>query len=185
MNGIMDIFFSLQLQKSKSSRKRSLASTAVCRVRARTRASRTSRTKSRRETVTTASSLSAQGTKTMISTRSETSLTTTRRMVRLVMESVEVEFYKKKAFSILISYSKSLCRPFPLDPWLIRKEPKKGKEKKKKKRRKSIDPDSIQSALLASGLGSTRPAFTAPVNPPSAPATGKHVTIRQSRTIAL
>uniref|UniRef100_A0A668AMZ7 Protein strawberry notch homolog 1 n=1 Tax=Myripristis murdjan TaxID=586833 RepID=A0A668AMZ7_9TELE len=44
------------------------------------------------------------------------------------------------------------------DPWLIRKEPKKGKVKKK--RRKSIDPDSIQSALLASGLGSTRPAFT-------------------------
>uniref|UniRef100_A0A3Q1CHT6 Protein strawberry notch homolog 1 n=1 Tax=Amphiprion ocellaris TaxID=80972 RepID=A0A3Q1CHT6_AMPOC len=57
------------------------------------------------------------------------------------------------------------------DPWLIRKEPKKGKEKKKKKRRKSIDPDSIQSALLASGLGSTRPAFTASVNPPSTPAT--------------
>ncbi|KAM8743131.1 protein strawberry notch homolog 1 isoform 1-T3 [Acanthopagrus schlegelii] len=56
------------------------------------------------------------------------------------------------------------------DPWLIRKEPKKGKEKKKKKRRRSIDPDSIQSALLASGLGSTRPAFTAPVNPPSTPA---------------
>uniref|UniRef100_A0AAQ5YP78 Protein strawberry notch homolog 1 n=1 Tax=Amphiprion ocellaris TaxID=80972 RepID=A0AAQ5YP78_AMPOC len=56
------------------------------------------------------------------------------------------------------------------DPWLIRKEPKKGKEKKKKKRRKSIDPDSIQSALLASGLGSTRPAFTASVNPPSTPA---------------
>ncbi|XP_053196621.1 protein strawberry notch homolog 1 [Scomber japonicus] len=57
------------------------------------------------------------------------------------------------------------------DPWLIRKEPKKGKEKKKKKkRRKSIDPDSIQSALLASGLGSTRPAFTAPVIAPTAPA---------------
>ncbi|XP_047426383.1 protein strawberry notch homolog 1 isoform X3 [Mugil cephalus] len=56
------------------------------------------------------------------------------------------------------------------DPWLIRKEPKKGKEKKKKKRRKSIDPDSIQSALLASGLGSTRPAFTAPVTLPSTPA---------------
>ncbi|XP_070844781.1 protein strawberry notch homolog 1 isoform X2 [Chaetodon trifascialis] len=55
------------------------------------------------------------------------------------------------------------------DPWLIRKEPKKGKEKKKK-RRKSIDPDSIQSALLASGLGSTRPAFTASVNPSSTPA---------------
>uniref|UniRef100_A0A668AGB1 Protein strawberry notch homolog 1 n=1 Tax=Myripristis murdjan TaxID=586833 RepID=A0A668AGB1_9TELE len=54
------------------------------------------------------------------------------------------------------------------DPWLIRKEPKKGKVKKK--RRKSIDPDSIQSALLASGLGSTRPAFTASVNPPSTPA---------------
>ncbi|XP_017292257.1 protein strawberry notch homolog 1 isoform X1 [Kryptolebias marmoratus] len=49
------------------------------------------------------------------------------------------------------------------DPWLIRKEPKKRKEKKKKKRRKSIDPDSIQSALLASGLGSTRPGFTASV----------------------
>nr|XP_046230400.1 protein strawberry notch homolog 1 isoform X2 [Scatophagus argus] len=59
------------------------------------------------------------------------------------------------------------------DPWLIRKEPKKGKEKKKKKRRKSIDPDSIQSALLASGLGSTRPAFTASVNAPSTPATVK------------
>uniref|UniRef100_A0A8D3D106 Protein strawberry notch homolog 1 n=1 Tax=Scophthalmus maximus TaxID=52904 RepID=A0A8D3D106_SCOMX len=57
------------------------------------------------------------------------------------------------------------------DPWLIRKEPKKRKEKKKKKRKKSIDPDSIQSALLASGLGSTRPAFTSPVNLPSAPAT--------------
>uniref|UniRef100_A0A8C3A5P5 Protein strawberry notch homolog 1 n=1 Tax=Cyclopterus lumpus TaxID=8103 RepID=A0A8C3A5P5_CYCLU len=56
------------------------------------------------------------------------------------------------------------------DPWLIRKEPKKGKEKKKKKRKRSIDPDSIQSALLASGLGSTRPAFTATVIPPSAPA---------------
>uniref|UniRef100_A0A8D3BPU8 Protein strawberry notch homolog 1 n=1 Tax=Scophthalmus maximus TaxID=52904 RepID=A0A8D3BPU8_SCOMX len=52
------------------------------------------------------------------------------------------------------------------DPWLIRKEPKKRKEKKKKKRKKSIDPDSIQSALLASGLGSTRPAFTSPVNLP-------------------
>lgn len=60
----------------------------------------------------------------------------------------------------------------PLDPWLIRKEPKKGKEKKKK-RRKSIDPDSIHSALLASGLGSTRPSFTTPVIPPSAPAPGK------------
>uniref|UniRef100_A0A8D0A966 Protein strawberry notch homolog 1 n=1 Tax=Sander lucioperca TaxID=283035 RepID=A0A8D0A966_SANLU len=62
------------------------------------------------------------------------------------------------------------------DPWLIRKEPKKGKEKKKKKRKKSIDPDSIQSALLASGLGSTRPAFTAPVIPVSTPAIGKSVT---------
>ncbi|XP_066506867.1 protein strawberry notch homolog 1 isoform X2 [Hoplias malabaricus] len=49
------------------------------------------------------------------------------------------------------------------DPWLIRKDFKKGKEKKnKKKKKKSIDPDSIQSALLASGLGSTRPAFTTP-----------------------
>uniref|UniRef100_A0A7M4FJ90 Protein strawberry notch homolog 1 n=1 Tax=Crocodylus porosus TaxID=8502 RepID=A0A7M4FJ90_CROPO len=41
------------------------------------------------------------------------------------------------------------------DPWLIRKDHKKNKEKKKKK---SIDPDSIQSALLASGLGSKRPS---------------------------
>ncbi|XP_064164469.1 protein strawberry notch homolog 1 isoform X1 [Anguilla rostrata] len=48
------------------------------------------------------------------------------------------------------------------DPWLFRKEHKKGKEKKSKKKKKSIDPDSIQSALLASGLGSTRPAFSAP-----------------------
>ncbi|XP_030438233.1 protein strawberry notch homolog 1 isoform X4 [Gopherus evgoodei] len=41
------------------------------------------------------------------------------------------------------------------DPWLIRKDHKKNKDKKKKK---SIDPDSIQSALLASGLGSKRPS---------------------------
>ena len=71
------------------------------------------------------------------------------------------------------------------DPWLIRKEPKKGKEKKKKKRRRSIDPDSIQSALLASGLGSTRPAFTAPVNPPSTPAIGEHVATRHSSITTL
>uniref|UniRef100_A0A674A7T2 Protein strawberry notch homolog 1 n=1 Tax=Salmo trutta TaxID=8032 RepID=A0A674A7T2_SALTR len=39
-----------------------------------------------------------------------------------------------------------------------------GKEKmKKKKKKKSIDPDSIHSALLASGLGSIRPAFTTPI----------------------
>uniref|UniRef100_A0A6I8SVM9 Protein strawberry notch homolog 1 n=1 Tax=Xenopus tropicalis TaxID=8364 RepID=A0A6I8SVM9_XENTR len=44
------------------------------------------------------------------------------------------------------------------DPWLIRKDHKKNKHKKKKK--KSIDPDSIQSALLASGLGSKRPSFS-------------------------
>ncbi|XP_053371913.1 protein strawberry notch homolog 1 isoform X2 [Clarias gariepinus] len=49
------------------------------------------------------------------------------------------------------------------DPWLIRKDSKKSKEKKNKKKKKSIDPDSIQSALLASGLGSTRPAFTTPI----------------------
>ncbi|KAM9794146.1 protein strawberry notch homolog 1 isoform X1 [Syngnathus typhle] len=55
------------------------------------------------------------------------------------------------------------------DPWLVRKEPKKNKEKKKQKRRKSIDPDSIQSALLASGLGSNRPTFTAPVTPTPTP----------------
>lgn len=68
--------------------------------------------------------------------------------------------------------------PFP-DPWLIRKEPKKGKEKKskkKKKKKKGIDPDSIHSALLASGLGSLRPAFTAPaVKATSTPATGEDV----------
>lgn len=52
------------------------------------------------------------------------------------------------------------------DPWLIRKETKKSKEKKNKKK-KSIDPDSIQSALLASGLGTTRPTFTAPAVKPS------------------
>ena len=63
----------------------------------------------------------------------------------------------------------------PLDPWLIRKEAKKGKEKKK--RRKSIDPDSIHSALLASGLGSTRPSFTTPVIAPSTPAPGKQAAI--------
>lgn len=50
-----------------------------------------------------------------------------------------------------------------VDPWLIRKDSKKSKEKKNKKKKKTIDPDSIQSALLASGLGSTRPAFTTPV----------------------
>ncbi|XP_062869793.1 protein strawberry notch homolog 1 isoform X2 [Trichomycterus rosablanca] len=46
------------------------------------------------------------------------------------------------------------------DPWLFRKDTKKGKDKKNKKKKKTIDPDSIQSALLASGLGSTRPTFT-------------------------
>ena len=40
---------------------------------------------------------------------------------------------------------------------MIRKDHKKNKYKKKKK---SIDPDSIQSALLASGLGSKRPSFS-------------------------
>ncbi|XP_004709667.1 protein strawberry notch homolog 1 isoform X1 [Echinops telfairi] len=51
------------------------------------------------------------------------------------------------------------------DPWLIRKDHKKSKDKKKKK---SIDPDSIQSALLASGLGSKRPSFssTPVISPP-------------------
>nr|KAF6404040.1 strawberry notch-like protein 1 [Molossus molossus] len=57
------------------------------------------------------------------------------------------------------------------DPWLIRKDHKKNKDRKKKK---SIDPDSIQSALLASGLGSKRPSFSStPVISPapnSAPA---------------
>ncbi|XDV54769.1 hypothetical protein PO909_022986 [Leuciscus waleckii] len=53
------------------------------------------------------------------------------------------------------------------DPWLIRKDSKKSKEKRNKKKKKSIDPDSIQSALLASGLGTTRPTFTAPTIKPS------------------
>ncbi|XP_067862331.1 protein strawberry notch homolog 1 isoform X3 [Heptranchias perlo] len=44
------------------------------------------------------------------------------------------------------------------DPWLVRKDRKKDKDKKKKK--KSIDPDSIQSALLASGLGSKKTSFS-------------------------
>ncbi|KAM8962284.1 protein strawberry notch homolog 1 isoform 2-T2 [Pelodytes ibericus] len=52
------------------------------------------------------------------------------------------------------------------DPWLIRKDHKKNKDKKKKK--KSIDPDSIHSALLASGLGSKRPSFSAVIKPPPA-----------------
>ncbi|XP_075690059.1 protein strawberry notch homolog 1 isoform X2 [Rhinoderma darwinii] len=47
------------------------------------------------------------------------------------------------------------------DPWLIRKDHKRSRDKKKKK--KSIDPDSIQSALLASGLGSKRPSFSSAV----------------------
>ncbi|KAM9328910.1 protein strawberry notch homolog 1 [Gastrophryne carolinensis] len=50
------------------------------------------------------------------------------------------------------------------DPWLIRKEHKKTKDKKKKK---SIDPDSIQSALLASGLGSKRPSFSSVKSTPT------------------
>uniref|UniRef100_A0A674A7G1 Protein strawberry notch homolog 1 n=1 Tax=Salmo trutta TaxID=8032 RepID=A0A674A7G1_SALTR len=56
-------------------------------------------------------------------------------------------------------------------------EVKKGKEKmKKKKKKKSIDPDSIHSALLASGLGSIRPAFTTPiVKTSSTPAIGELV----------
>lgn len=90
-----------------------------------------------------------------------------------------------KKFESLFGAYRALYSFLFLDPWLIRKEPKKGKEKKKKKRRKSIDPDSIQSALLASGLGSTRPAFTSCVNPPSTPAPGKHVTTWKSRYVTL
>ncbi|KAM5194743.1 protein strawberry notch homolog 1 isoform 4-T4 [Mantella aurantiaca] len=54
------------------------------------------------------------------------------------------------------------------DPWLIRKEHKKNKDKKKKK--KSIDPDSIQSALLASGLGAKRPSFSSVKSVPASAA---------------
>uniref|UniRef100_A0A8C1WD96 Protein strawberry notch homolog 1 n=1 Tax=Cyprinus carpio TaxID=7962 RepID=A0A8C1WD96_CYPCA len=53
------------------------------------------------------------------------------------------------------------------DPWLIRKDTKKSKDKRNKKKKKSIDPDSIHSALLASGLGTTRPTFTTPTIKPS------------------
>lgn len=64
---------------------------------------------------------------------------------------------------------------FFLDPWLIRKDHKKTKDKKNKKKKKNIDPDSIHSALLASGLGSKRPAFSTPVanTTSSAPSIGK------------
>uniref|UniRef100_A0A8C7QI12 Protein strawberry notch homolog 1 n=1 Tax=Oncorhynchus mykiss TaxID=8022 RepID=A0A8C7QI12_ONCMY len=48
------------------------------------------------------------------------------------------------------------------DPWLSGKRKGVKKCKKKKKKKKSIDPDSIHSALLASGLGAIRPAFTTP-----------------------
>lgn len=72
---------------------------------------------------------------------------------------------RSSATSIIAHSFLSFCS----DPWIIRKEPKKGKEKKKskKKKKKSIDPDSIQSALLASGLGSSRPTFSAPAVLPS------------------
>ncbi|XP_030625097.1 protein strawberry notch homolog 1 [Chanos chanos] len=67
------------------------------------------------------------------------------------------------------------------DPWLIRKDSKKVKEKKSKKKKKSIDPDSIQSALLASGLGSTRPAFTAStVKSASTPTVAKTESVESS-----
>ena len=66
--------------------------------------------------------------------------------------------------------------PLFSDPWLIRKEPKKGKKDKNKKKKKCIDPDSIQSALLASGLGSNRPKFTAPpANPTIKHTVGKSI----------
>uniref|UniRef100_A0A3Q2CJT8 Protein strawberry notch homolog 1 n=1 Tax=Cyprinodon variegatus TaxID=28743 RepID=A0A3Q2CJT8_CYPVA len=113
-----------------------------------------SRTKSLGKTAMTASNRSAQQMKTTISIHSETSQMKTRKTV----SSRSLDMYPVRSDSV--------------DPWLIRKEPKKRKEKKKK-RRKSIDPDSIQSALLASGLGSSRPGFTAPVNPPAAPAAVK------------
>lgn len=137
--------------------------------------------RSRTETVTvmTASNQSAQQTKMTISTHSEKSLMMT--MVRILGEpGCKLKHFKvnwRKSVFCFVFF------PLLLDPWLNRKEPKKGKEKKKKKRRKSIDPDSIQSALLASGLCPTRPTFTASVNPPSTPATGKHVPAWQHKLI--
>uniref|UniRef100_A0A8C7QGS5 Protein strawberry notch homolog 1 n=1 Tax=Oncorhynchus mykiss TaxID=8022 RepID=A0A8C7QGS5_ONCMY len=60
------------------------------------------------------------------------------------------------------------------DPWLSGKRKGVKKCKKKKKKKKSIDPDSIHSALLASGLGAIRPAFTTPaVKISSTPAIAK------------
>nr|XP_014965099.2 protein strawberry notch homolog 1 isoform X2 [Macaca mulatta] len=67
------------------------------------------------------------------------------------------------------------------DPWLIRKDHKKNKEKKKKK---SIDPDSIQSALLASGLGSKRPSFSStPVISPAPNSTPANSTTNSNNSL--
>uniref|UniRef100_A0A8C8MKJ3 Protein strawberry notch homolog 1 n=1 Tax=Oncorhynchus tshawytscha TaxID=74940 RepID=A0A8C8MKJ3_ONCTS len=61
--------------------------------------------------------------------------------------------------------------PFKDDSSENEEDGKEKMNKKKKKKKKSIDPDSIHSALLASGLGSIRPAFTTPiVKTSSAPA---------------
>uniref|UniRef100_A0A2K5KA83 Protein strawberry notch homolog 1 n=1 Tax=Colobus angolensis palliatus TaxID=336983 RepID=A0A2K5KA83_COLAP len=67
------------------------------------------------------------------------------------------------------------------DPWLIRKDHKKNKEKKKKK---SIDPDSIQSTLLASGLGSKRPSFSStPVISPAPNSTPANSNINSNNSL--
>lgn len=88
-----------------------------------------------------------------------------------------LSYFKVKIFNVVVLLQQDFS--FLLDPWLIRKEPKKGKDKKKKRR--SVDPDSIHSALLASGLSSTRPSFTTPVNAPNTPPPGKKVATKGCR----
>ena len=86
---ILHSLIMFQAQRSKSSsRRRSLASTAACQVPAPTRANQRSPTESLVKTATTASSLSAQRTKTTISTHSKTILMTTRKTVRLLRKVV-------------------------------------------------------------------------------------------------
>ncbi|KAM4810116.1 protein strawberry notch homolog 1 [Rhinophrynus dorsalis] len=66
------------------------------------------------------------------------------------------------------------------DPWLIRKDHKKNKDKKKKKQ--SIDPDSIHSALLASGLGAKRPTFSSAIKSTIATTTSSSSTSNTAMT---
>ena len=110
----------------------------------------------------------------MTSTHSEMSQTTMRRMVRTLAGCFVPRLSLMLIIIMHMVQRPHQLPPFCSDPWLIRKEPKKGKKDKNKKKKKCIDPDSIQSALLASGLGSNRPKFTAPpANPTIKHAVGK------------